>query len=213
MKDTTHPSTLSANEKENSVGLRKSKRPIGPKGRQVTKDALQDVQALLGNRLRHPGLLIEHLHLLQDHWGYLSTDHLAALAEEVGLSQSEVYEVATFYAHFDVVRDGEDPPPKITIRVCDSVTCAMLGADELRTRLESQSYGDVRIVRSPCMGRCDSAPTAQVARRYVDNANVSSIERILKEGTFTADVPNYTAFEDYENDGGYTLLRECIGGA
>ena len=213
MKDTTHPSTLSANEKENSVGLRKSKRPIGPKGRQVRKDALQDVQALLGNRLRHPGLLIEHLHLLQDHCGYLSTDHLAALAEEVGLSQSEVYEVATFYAHFDVVRDGEDPPPKITIRVCDSVTCAMLGADELRTRLESQSYGDVRIVRSPCMGRCDSAPTAQVARRYVDNANVSSIERILKEGTLTADVPNYTAFENYENDGGYTLLRECIGGA
>ena len=181
MKDTTHPSTLSANEKENSVGLRKSKRPNGPKGRQVRKDALQDVQALLGNRLRHPGLLIEHLHLLQDHCGYLSTDHLAALAEEVGLSQSEVYEVATFYAHFDVVRDGEDPPPKITIRVCDSVTCAMLGADELRTRLESQSYGDVRIVRSPCMGRCDSAPTAQVARRYVDNANVASIERILKE--------------------------------
>ena len=213
MKDTTHPSTLSANEKENSVGLRKSKRPNGPKGRQVRKDALQDVQALLGNRLRHPGLLIEHLHLLQDHCGYLSTDHLAALAEEVGLSQSEVYEVATFYAHFDVVRDGEDPPPKITIRVCDSVTCSMLGADELRTRLESQSYGDVRIVRSPCMGRCDSAPTAQVARRYVDNANVSSIERILKEGALTPDIPSYTAFEDYENDGGYTLLRECIGGA
>ena len=90
MKDTTHPSTLSANEKENSVGLRKRKRPIGPKGRQVRKDALQDVQALLGTRRRHPGLLIEHLHLLQDHCGYLSTDHLAALAEEVGLSQSEV---------------------------------------------------------------------------------------------------------------------------
>src|SRR3954466_7371640 len=102
-----------------------------PKGRQVDPRALDEVRALLGDRPRRRDLLIEHFHLIQDHYGHLSAAHLAALAEEMKLALAEVYEVATFYAHFDVVKEGETPPPPITIRVCDSLSCAMAGGEHL----------------------------------------------------------------------------------
>src|SRR3974390_1896732 len=109
--------------------------PKIPKGRQVDPRALEEVRALLGARSRQRALLIEHLHLIQDHYGYLAAAHLAALAQEMKLALTEVYEVATFYAHFDVVKEGDTPPPPLTIRVCDSLSCAMAGAEKLLKEL------------------------------------------------------------------------------
>lgn len=184
------------------------------KGRQVSIDSLAHVRSLLGDQSpRRSDLLIEYLHLLQDHYGYLSTDTLAALAEEMGMSQAEVYEVATFYAHFYVVKESEKPPPKVTVRVCDSVTCAMFGADKLRDQLVSKNYKNVRVVRAPCMGRCDTAPTVQIANRYVDDANVSSVTRVLSEQELSVIIPNFMDFGHYESKGGYKLLRDCYSGA
>src|ERR1700761_1036450 len=129
-----------------------------PKGRQVDPTALAEVRDLLIDRPRRRDLLIEHLHLIQDHYGHLSAAHLAALAQEMRLALTEVYEVATFYAHFDVVKEGETPPPPITVRVCDSLSCTMAGAEHLVRDLPSRLGPGVRVVRAPCMGACDRAP-------------------------------------------------------
>src|SRR6516162_809031 len=131
--------------------------PNQPKGRQVDSAALTEVQALLEQRERRRDLLIEHLHLLQDHFGCLHARHLAALAEEMRLALVEVYEVASFYAHFDIVMDGEVPPPATTVRVCDSLSCELAGAAQLLTALQDK-FGEIRIVRASCMGGCDKAP-------------------------------------------------------
>src|ERR1700752_873397 len=128
--------------------------PAHPKGRQLDPTALVEVQALLGNRERRRDLLIEHLHLLQDHFGCLHARHLVALAEEMRLALAEVYEVASFYAHFDIVMDDEKPPPAMTVRVCDSLSCELAGAAQLLSDLEGK-LGGVRVVRAPCMGGCD----------------------------------------------------------
>src|SRR5487761_1039853 len=137
--------------------------PRTPKGRQVDPVAMEEVRALLIDRPRQRDLLIEHLHLVQDHYGHISAAHLAALASEMKLALTEVYEVATFYAHFDVVKEGETPPPPVTVRVCDSLSCALAGAErllaELPKKLGGQNLADrVRVVRAPCMGACDRAP-------------------------------------------------------
>src|SRR5579883_854514 len=129
-----------------------------PKGRQVDPGALAEVQALLGARPRARDLLIEHLHLLQDKYHCLHARHLAALAQEMRLALVEVYEVASFYAHFDIVMDGEEPPPPITVRVCDSLSCAMMGGARLLGELADRLGPGVRVVRAPCMGGCDKAP-------------------------------------------------------
>src|SRR5438874_625672 len=123
-----------------------------PKGRQIDPKALDEVRALLGDRARRRDLLIEHLHLIQDRYGHLSAAHLAALAAEMKLAQTEVYEVATFYAHFDVVKEGEAAPPAVTVRVCESLSCAMAGAEHLLHELPSRLGPDVRVLRAPCMG-------------------------------------------------------------
>src|SRR5216684_5677640 len=136
--------------------------PSQPKGRQVDPAALDQVQALLGERERRRDLLIEHLHLLQDHFGCLHTRHLAALAEEMRLALVEVYEVASFYAHFDIVMDDEAPPPPLTVRVCDSLSCALNGGERLREELCERLGDGVRVVRAPCMGGCDKAPVAAI---------------------------------------------------
>ena len=129
-----------------------------PKGRQVDPQALAEIRALLGDRERRRDLLIEHLHLIQDRYGHLSAAHLAALAAEMRLALTEVYEVATFYAHFDVVKEGETPPPPVTVRVCDSLSCALNGAERLFADLPNRLGPGVRVVRAPCMGACDRAP-------------------------------------------------------
>src|SRR5947208_11448003 len=148
-----------------------------PKGRQVDPRALDEVRALLGDCPRRRDLLIEHLHLIQDRYGHLSAAHLAALAAEMKLAQTEVYEVATFYAHFDVVKEGETPPPPVTVRVCDSLSCAMAGAEKLLGALPAKLGPGVRVVRAPCMGACDRAPVAAVGHVQVMRATEDTVAK------------------------------------
>jgi formate dehydrogenase len=184
-----------------------------PKGRQVDVTALEEVQNLLGDRPRRRDLLIEHLHLIQDRYGHLSAAHLAALAQEMRLAMTEVFEVATFYAHFDVVKEDEAPPPPLTIRVCDSLTCEMLGANELmaalRGGLDPQA---VRVVRAPCMGHCDTAPVAEVGHHHVDHATPDKVAEAVRSGHTHPDVPEPVELERYVADGGYRLLAACRDG-
>ena len=142
------------------AGARAGRRrpPRTPKGRQVDPQALVEIRSLLTDRPRRRDLLIEHLHLIQDQYGYISARHLAALAAEMKMALTEVYEVATFYAHFDVVKEGELPPPPVTVRVCNSLSCAMAGAEKLLKDLPGKLGRDVRVVHAPCMGACDRAP-------------------------------------------------------
>src|SRR5881227_109330 len=154
---------------------RKRRPPKTPKGRQVDPQALEEARALLGDAPRRRDLLIEHLHLIQDHYGHLSAAHLAALAVEMKLAMTEVYEVATFYAHFDVVKEGETPPPPVTVRVCDSLSCAMAGAEHLLHDLPARLGRGVRVVRAPCMGACDRAPVCAVGHAQVMQASEQSV--------------------------------------
>src|SRR5215468_10652543 len=157
-------------------GLGRRNRPRKtPKGRQVEPQPLAEVRALLGERERRRDLLIEYLHLIQDRYGHLSAEHLAALAQEMRLALAEVYEVATFYAHFDVVKEGEAPPPAVTVRVCDSLSCAMAGAERLLHELPRKLGRDVRVVRAPCMGACDRAPVCAVGHAQVMRATTESV--------------------------------------
>jgi formate dehydrogenase beta subunit len=182
-----------------------------PKGRQLEDAALEQVRALLGERPRRRDLLIEHLHLIQDRYGHLSAAHLAALAHEMRLAQTEVYEVATFYAHFDVVKEGEAPPPPLTVRVCDSLTCELMGAQALMTALRTGLDGKaVRVVRAPCMGRCDTAPVAEVGHHFVDRATPESVGAAVRAGHTHADLPEPIDFERYVAAGGYGLLRRFL---
>src|SRR5688572_27564481 len=146
-----------------------------PKGRQVDFRAKEEIGALLGDRSRQRDLLIEHLHLIQDTYGQISARHLAALADEMRLAFAEVFETATFYAHFDVVKEGEADIAPLTIRVCDSLTCAMLGAEKLLHELQTSAGPGIRVVRAPCVGRCDTAPAAEVGHHFVDHATVANV--------------------------------------
>jgi formate dehydrogenase len=185
-----------------------------PKGRQLDDQALLDVQALLGDMPRDRDLLIEFLHLIQDRYGHLSAAHMRALAEEMRLSQTEVYEVATFYAHFDPVKEGDVAPPDLTIRVCDSLTCEMMGAKVLMDALNGAvDPGKVRVVRAPCMGRCDTAPVAEVGHRHIDHATTESIEAAIAGDDTHAVMPAYQSYEDYVEAGGYVQLKACKSGA
>jgi NADH:ubiquinone oxidoreductase subunit F (NADH-binding)/NADH:ubiquinone oxidoreductase subunit E len=183
-----------------------------PRGRPVSAGARQALLELLGSDFLRRDLLIEYLHLIQDQHGHLSPDHLAALAERMGLAQSEVYEVATFYAHFSVIRQGEPPPPALTLRVCNSPACEMAGASRLAQELETSLDGQVRVLRAPCMGRCDTAPVAALNQHHVDHATVESVSGCVKTGQTTALVKPYIGFDDYVDRGGYQLLRRCLAG-
>src|SRR6202166_4121397 len=146
-----------------------------PKGRQVDPTAAHEIEVLLGDRPRRRDLLIDNLHLNQDTYRQISAAHLAALADEMKLSFAEVFETATFYAHFDVVKEGEADIPPLTIRVCDSLTCAMLGAEKLLKELQESAGPGIRVVRAPCVGRCDTAPAAEVGHHFVDHASFASV--------------------------------------
>ncbi len=185
-----------------------------PKGRQVSPEAHNAVRAALGALPRRRDLLIEHLHVLNDRYGHLSVAHLAALAEEMRLSQAEVYEVATFYAHFDVVAEDESPPPPLTIRVCCSLPCAIAGAEALGQALaESVDNSEVRVLRAPCMGRCHAAPVCEVGHRHVDHADVSAVRAVVEGGAYRPHIPDYKTLETYRAEGGYRLLAACREGA
>lgn len=185
---------------------------VHPKGRQIDPRALAEVQTLLGTRSRQRDLLIEHLHLIQDHYGYLSAAHLAALAQEMRIALAEVYEVATFYAHFDVIKEGEAAPPALTVRVCDSLSCELAGAQKLLAELPSKLGTRVRVVRAPCMGRCDTAPVAEVGHFHVDHASVASVAETVKSNHRHPEIPAYADHDAYIAHGGYKILRECRQG-
>jgi len=193
-------------------GAKRGRARATPKGRQVDPAARDAIRALLENRPRQRDLLIEYLHLVQDTHGALSAAHLAALAEEMRLSMSEVYEVATFYAHFDVVADGDAPPP-VTIRVCDSLSCELGGAQTLLGALaEAADPERVRVVRAPCMGRCDTAPVAEVGHHHVDHASVETVMAAANAGHVHPEIPDYEDYAAYVEDGGYELLKSCLDG-
>ena len=183
-----------------------------PKGRQVDPQAAEEIALLLGDRPRRRDLLIEHLHLIQDAWKQISASHLAALADEMKLSFAEVFETATFYAHFDVVKEGEANIPPLTIRVCDSLTCAMLGGEKLLHELQTTVGPGIRVVRAPCVGRCDTAPAAEVGHHFVDRASVASVLAGAKGGDTHAHLPDYIDYDAYVAGGGYTLLKRLRSG-
>ena len=195
------------------VGSRKRARGF-PKGRQLDTDALEDIRKLLGDRPRRADLLIEYLHLIQDKYNYISAAHLKALCEEMRLPQAAAYEVATFYAHFDVVKEGEIPPPPTTIRVCDSITCAIKGAEALYEALRSRVNPDeVRVLYAPCMGRCDTAPVAEIGHLHVDDATPERVEAVVASDKREPIIPAYTTLADYQAKDGYALLEQCRSGA
>ncbi|MBM1687790.1 NAD(P)H-dependent oxidoreductase subunit E [Sulfitobacter geojensis] len=179
------------------------------KGRQLVDGPWEEVRALLGEQPRRADLLIEFLHLIQDKYGCLSAAHLRALAEEMRMSMAEVYEVATFYAHFDVVKEGEVPPPALTIRVCDSLSCELAGAQALKAALEDGlDASEVRVLRAPCMGRCDTAPVLELGHHHIDHATVEKVEVAIKAGHTHAHMPEYESFDSYAAAGGYETLKE-----
>src|SRR5271167_4624682 len=183
-----------------------------PKGRQVDPQAREEVLALLTDRPRRRDLLIEHLHLIQDHYGHLSAAHLAALAQEMKLALTEVYEVATFYAHFDVVKEGETPPPPVTVRVCDSLSCALLGAERLLADLPKKLGKDVRVVRAPCMGACDRAPVVAVGHLQTFKATPDKIAADVKANRHSHAWKPRADFAAYQKAGGYAQLKDCLAG-
>ena len=185
---------------------------IHPKGRQVDPAALEEIQALLGDRPRRPDLLIEHLHLIQDTYNCLSARHLAALAQEMRLAQAEVYEVASFYAHFDIVMEDETPPPPLTVRVCDSLTCELKGSRGLLERLPGLLGREVRVVRAPCMGGCHNAPVVALGHALHERATVDSVVDAVRQGHTHPALPAYTGLEAYRAAGGYRLLGDCLEG-
>src|SRR6202012_3615913 len=183
-----------------------------PKGRQVDPTAAHEIETLLGRRPRQRDLLIEFLHLIQDQYHQISAAHLAALAEEMKLSFAEVFETATFYAHFDIVKEGEPDVPALTIRVCDSLTCAMLGGEKLLRDLQNQAGPGIRVVRAPCVGRCDTAPAADGGHNFVDHATIPSVLDAARSGNTHAQLPGYVDYDAYVADGGYKLLTRLRSG-
>ncbi len=196
---------------DNREGVWKSGKGRGrktPKGRQYEDQALQEVRSLLEGRSVSRDLLIEFLHLIQDAYGHLSAAHLRALAEEMRLSMAEIYEVATFYAHFDVVKEGETPPPALTIRVCDSLSCELAGAQQLKAALEEGlDPSAVRVLRAPCMGRCDTAPTLEFGHKHIDHATAAKVKAAIDAHDTHAEIPVYEGFDAYREAGGYVTLE------
>ena len=186
--------------------------PNQPKGRQVEPAALAEVQALLEQRERRRDLLLEHLHLLQDHFGCLRARHLAALAEEMRLALVEVYEVASFYAHFDIVMDDEAAPPPLTVRVCDSLSCELAGALQLLEDLGHQLGDHVRVVRAPCMGGCHRAPVVAIGHALHENATVDNVCAAVAAGETHPTIPEFVGLHTYRTAGGYHLLGACLAG-
>ena len=184
-----------------------------PKGRQVEPGALAEVRETLGDAPRRRDLLIEHLHALQDRYRAISAAHLAALAAELKLSQAEVYEVATFYAHFDVLAEGDEPPPAVTVRVCDGVACLLAGCEGLRQGVAEAVGGVARVVPAPCMGLCDRAPAVAVGHNHFGPATVEAVAAAVEEGRVEPEpIPEAIRFDAYREAGGYRLLKECLEG-
>src|SRR5712671_7385826 len=194
-----------------------------PKGRTVDPKAREEVRALLKDAPLRRDVLIEHLHRIQDSYGHLSAPHLVALADEMNLSMTEVYEVATFYHHFDVIKEGDAPPPAITVRVCDSIACEMAGSRELLAKLPGILGRDVRVLHAPCIGRCETAPAAVVGQNPLPHATVEKIAGLVKTKAVKHASPGhphmeivspaYVDYAAYRAKGGYALAKACVDGA
>lgn len=186
--------------------------PFFPKGRQVEPDRLAEVRDLLGDAPRRRDLLIEFLHRIQDRFGHISAGHLAALAHDMGLAQAEVFEVATFYAHFDVIKESEPAPPPLTVRICTGLVCEMAGAGQLAAAVAGLGRSDLRIIEAPCVGACDRAPVAVVGKRQIACAGFDAVRAAVAAGRTDPDVPAYRTFQDYCSGGGYQVLRTVQSG-
>ncbi len=194
------------------------------KGRQVDPKAREDVLAVLGDAPRRRDLLIEHLHKIQDRYGCLSARHLVALAGEMKMAMAEVYEVATFYHHFDVIKEGDSQPPPITVRVCDSIACDLAGSRELLAILPGLVGSGVRVLHAPCVGRCETAPVAVIGQNPIPNATAARVVEAVHAGHVThpstADPqshasivsPGHIDYTAYRAAGGYTLAALCVAG-
>src|ERR1700742_1051509 len=213
---TTEPPTAEAAPKKERGGRGRVRST--PKGRRVDPKALEEVLALLGDAPRRRDLLIEHLHKIQDRYHCISAAHMVALASEMKMAMSEVYEVATFYHHFDVVKEGEIPPPPITVRVCDSIACELAGSHELLDALPGLVGAGVRVLHAPCVGRCETAPVAVVGQNPIVHATVGRITDAVDAGRVThplatGDVaPGHIDYDAYRADGGYQLAVACTSG-
>jgi NADH:ubiquinone oxidoreductase subunit F (NADH-binding)/NADH:ubiquinone oxidoreductase subunit E len=183
------------------------------KGRQVSDTALIEIQSILGDRPRRADLLIEYLHLIQDEYKHVSADHMAALAKEMRLAMAEVYEVATFYHHFDVVKEGDVAPPPLTVRVCDGITCEMMGAKTLKQELLTKYGTGVRVISAPCVGACDRAPVAVVGQNQVHKASVQSVISAVEANNIFPEETQYINLDNYLDTGGYRTWKSCLDGS
>ncbi|MGH8809088.1 MAG: NAD(P)H-dependent oxidoreductase subunit E, partial [Noviherbaspirillum sp.] len=188
-----------------------------PRGRQVDAAALAEVQALLGDAPRRRDLLIEHLHRINDRFGRLSAQHLAALAQEMRLAQTEVYEVASFYHHFEVVKEAADgtlsAAPALTVRVCDGLTCEIAGAQSLLARLPLLLGREVHVIPAPCVGRCEQAPVAVIGQKPLAQASGDTVVAAIAANATQDIVSGHIGYAEYRQQDGYRLLRECVSGA
>ena len=190
----------------------KERKRQAPKGRRVDPAALAEVRELLGDESRQADLLIEHLHKIQDKFGHLASSHLAALAQEMRLAQTEVYEVASFYHHFDIVKEGGVAPQALTVRVCDGLSCEMAGAKDLLAKLPKILGKEVRVIAAPCVGRCEQAPVAVVGQNPIINATCEAVQTAVEKKEIVQAEGTITDFNAYQNEGGYALLKKCVSG-
>jgi formate dehydrogenase beta subunit len=169
------------------------------KGRHADDTSILELEKLIPNDfIRQRDMLIECFHLIQDKYKCLSYKHLTALSELTNLPLTEIYETASFYAHFDIIEEGEDTPPPVTIRVCDSITCEMNGCQSLEKKIKEKFSPSVRVVRAPCMGRCHQAPVVEVGKRHVTNATTDKIKLILDSNELKPIIPNFINFDNYK---------------
>lgn len=194
------------------AGPSRQRKREAPKGRRVDPEALAEVQALLGTGERRRDLLIEYLHAIQDRFGCLASRHLAALAQELRLAQAEVFEVASFYHHFDLVREGEEAPAALTVRVCAGLSCEMAGAARLLEKLPALLGREVRVLAAPCVGRCEQAPAVVVGQHPVPRASAEAVLAKASAGIATDVVEGHIDYAAYRAGGGYRLLRACVAG-
>ena len=183
------------------------------KGRTPDPKALGEVQALLGDEPRRRDLLIEHLHKIQDRYAQLSAAHLVALAAEMKMALAEVYEVATFYHHFDVIKEGDAAPTAITVRVCDSLACELAGAKALLEKLPAILGREVRVISAPCVGRCETAPVAVIGQNALPHATLDGVKKLVAAKAITQKPGKYIAYAEYRKNGGYRILEQCLAGA
>ena len=197
---------------QTETSLKKKKRRWTPKGRQVEDKYLDEVSKLFSGLIFKRDELIEYLHILQDKFGVLYDKHLVALSTIINLPLSEIYEVATFYAHFNIVKDSKDYNPVNVVRVCESLTCELFGAHKLLQDIKKLENKNIKVVPGPCMGRCNVAPTVCVGKNYVDEANFDKVKKTIDEKTFDPFIPDYINLSSYKNKGGYEIANKIKNG-